>query len=51
MSDIAIYQLLLVSSLPLIVNKIYMRGHADKWYKENCDLHNFLQLANIRIPD
>ena len=51
MSDIAIYQLLLVSSLPLIVNKIYMRGHVDKWYKENCDLHNSLQLANMRIPD
>ena len=36
-----------LSDIEIVVDKLHMEGHIDKWCKDNCDPHNFEALNNV----
>ena len=38
-----------ISSLNIVVDKMHMAGHVDKWCKENCDARKFTFLDNVSV--
>ena len=39
----------LIASLEILVDKMHMAGHTDKWCKETCDSRKFPDLNNVNI--
>ena len=39
----------LLASLEIVVDKMHMAGHVDKWCKENCDARSFPELDNVSL--
>ena len=38
-----------LAALNIVVDKMHMRGHTDKWCKHNCDPNNFPQLEKVKL--
>ena len=38
-----------IASLDIVVDKMHMAGHVDKWCKENCDARSRKELDNVSI--
>ena len=36
-----------ISEMNIVVDKLYFKGHVDKWCHENCNPYNFHELDNI----
>ena len=36
-----------VASMNIVINKMHFRGHSDKWCKENCNPHKFVDLGKV----
>ena len=36
-----------LANVEIVVDKLHMRGHTDKWCAENCDPHNFEELNDV----
>ena len=36
-----------LATIEMVVDKMHMKGHIDKWCKENCDPHKFQQLEKV----
>ena len=36
-----------LSQIEVVVDKLHMEGHVDKWCKDNCDPHNFEALRHV----
>ncbi len=36
-----------INSLEIVVDKMHMAGHVDKWCKDNCDARTFPELDNV----
>ena len=44
-----------LASVQMVVDKMHMKGHVDKWCKQNCDAKTFSDLdkvhyKNIKLP-
>jgi len=40
-----------IASLEIVVDKMHMPGHVDKWCMANCDPRNFAELNNVKHQD
>jgi len=36
-----------IASLEIVVDKMHMAGHVDKWCMANCDPRNIAELSNV----
>lgn len=36
-----------LSNIEIVIDKLHMEGHTDKWCKDNCDPHFFRALDNV----
>ena len=36
-----------VASVQMVVDKMHMKGHVDKWCKQNCDAKTFPELDKV----
>ena len=36
-----------LANVEIVVDKLHMRGHTDKWCAENCDPHKFEELNDV----
>lgn len=36
-----------LSNIEIVIDKLHMEGHTDKWCKDNCDPHLFRALDNV----
>ena len=37
-----------IASFEIVVDKMHMAGHVDKWCRENCDARKLKELDNVR---
>ena len=40
-----------LSEISIVVDKMHMKGHVDRWCKENCDARNIEELREVSIVD
>lgn len=40
-----------LSEISIVVDKMHMKGHVDRWCKENCDARNIEELREVNIAD
>ena len=40
-----------VATSSIVVDKMHMKGHVDRWCKENCDARNIEELREVTIGD
>ena len=40
-----------LSDVSIVVDKMHMKGHKDRWCKENCDARNIEDLKEVNIDE
>lgn len=40
-----------LSDVSIVVDKMHMKGHKDRWCKENCDVRNIEDLKEVNIDE
>ena len=38
-----------LANVEIVMEKLHMRGHIDKWCSENCDPHNFFVTSSKNL--